>query len=268
MTVSEHLCHYSRLRGISNVEHQVPAVIRAVGLEAYADRMAHTLSGGNKRKLSLGIALTGNPPVILLDEPSSGLDAAAKRIMWRTLETIVPGRSILLTTHSMEEADALANRAGIMARRMLALGSTEKLRHRFGDTLHVHLVSKTAPHSSAEEMEALRVWVLNNFSGATVEQETYHGQMRFSMPSSAVPMLVGGSNTTESARGRLLIMLEEQKEYLGVAHYSVSPTTLNEVFLNIVGKHDVQEEGYNRAEERTETQGKKPWWKSKALWGF
>jgi ABC-type multidrug transport system ATPase subunit len=264
MTVSEHLRHYSRLRGISDVDHQVPAVIRAVGLEAYADVMAHTLSGGNKRKLSLGIALTGNPPAILLDEPSSGLDAAAKRIMWRTLETIVPGRSILLTTHSMEEADALANRAGIMARRMLALGSTEKLRHRFGDTLHVHLVSKTAPHSPASEMEALRVWVLNNFPGATVEQETYHGQMRFSMPSSAVPMLLsGGSNTTESARGRLLIMLEEQKDYLGIAHHSVSPTTLNEVFLNIVGKHDVQEEGYNRAEEGV----KKPWWK-KNIWEF
>ncbi|KAM0252803.1 hypothetical protein ACHAQJ_007542 [Trichoderma viride] len=265
MTVNEHLRHYSRLRGISDVDHQVPAVIRAVGLEAYADVMAHTLSGGNKRKLSLGIALTGNPPVILLDEPSSGLDAAAKRIMWRTLETIVPGRSILLTTHSMEEADALANRAGIMARRMLALGSTEKLRHRFGDTLHVHLVSKTAPHSPASEMEALRVWVLNSFPGAVVEQETYHGQMRFSMPSSAVPMLGGGStNTTESARGRLLIMLEEQKDYIGIAHHSISPTTLNEVFLNIVGKHDVQEEGYNRAEEGTG----RPWWKSKYIWLF
>lgn len=266
MTVSEHLRHYSRLRGISDIDHQVPAVIRAVGLEAYADVMAHTLSGGNKRKLSLGIALTGNPPVILLDEPSSGLDAAAKRIMWRTLETIVPGRSILLTTHSMEEADALANRAGIMARRMLALGSTEHLRHRFGDTLHVHLVTKTAPHSPVSEMEALRVWVLNNFPGATVEQETYHGQMRFSMPSSAVPMLGGSSHTStsESARGRLLIMLEEQKEYLGIAHHSVSPTTLNEVFLNIVGKHDVQEEGYNRADEASE----KPWWKSKIIRGF
>ncbi|RFU78546.1 abc transporter [Trichoderma arundinaceum] len=264
MTVSEHLRHYSRLRGISDVGHQVPAVIRAVGLEAYANVMAHTLSGGNKRKLSLGIALTGNPPVILLDEPSSGLDAAAKRIMWRTLETIVPGRSILLTTHSMEEADALANRAGIMARRMLALGSTESLRHRFGDTLHVHLVSKTAPHSPASEMEALRVWVLNNFPGATVEQETYHGQMRFSMPSSAVPTLGGSSNTNESARGRLLIMLEEQKDYLGIAHHSVSPTTLNEVFLNIVGKHDVQEEGYHRAGEGGDS---RPWWRSKYILG-
>ncbi|KAK4069218.1 hypothetical protein Trihar35433_5797 [Trichoderma harzianum] len=265
MTVSEHLRHYSRLRGISDINHQVPAVIRAVGLEAYADVMAHTLSGGNKRKLSLGIALTGNPPVILLDEPSSGLDAAAKRIMWRTLEAIVPGRSILLTTHSMEEADALANRAGIMARRMLALGTTDKLRHRFGDTLHVHLVSETAPHSSEEEMDNLRAWVLNNFPGASVEQETYHGQMRFSMPSSAVLVQGGVASSSESARGRLLIMLEEQKQYLGIAHHSVSPTTLNEVFLNIVGKHDVQEEGYNN---RTDEVAKKPWWKSKYIWGF
>ncbi|PTB64675.1 P-loop containing nucleoside triphosphate hydrolase protein [Trichoderma citrinoviride] len=269
MTVREHLRHYSRLRGIPDVDHQVPAVLLAVGLEAYADVMAHTLSGGNKRKLSLGIALTGNPPVMLLDEPSSGLDAAAKRIMWRTLEAIVPGRSILLTTHSMEEADALATRAGIMARRMLALGSTDALRHRFGDTLHVHLVAATAPHSSAAEMDALRAWVLNNFPGAEVEQETFHGQMRFSMPSSAVPPLpvgagAGAANTSESARGRLLIMLEEQKGYLGVAHYSVSPTTLNEVFLNIVGKHDVQEEGY------TTTDGgeKKPWWKSRIMRRF
>ncbi|KAL6866739.1 P-loop containing nucleoside triphosphate hydrolase protein [Trichoderma novae-zelandiae] len=269
MTVREHLRHYSRLRGIADVDHQVPAVLRAVGLDAYADVMAHTLSGGNKRKLSLGIALTGNPPVILLDEPSSGLDAAAKRTMWRTLEAIVPGRSILLTTHSMEEADALASRAGIMARRMLALGSTDKLRHRFGDTLHVHLVAKTAPHSSAAEMDALRAWVLNSFPGATVEHETFHGQVRFSMPSSAVPLPLpaggGPADASESARGRLLVMLEEQKGYLGVAHYSVSPTTLNEVFLNIVGKHDVQEEGYNNTADEGE---RKPWWKSKYIRGF
>lgn len=271
MTVREHLTHYSRLRGISDVGHQVPAVMRAVGLELYADVMAHTLSGGNKRKLSLGIALTGNPPVILLDEPSSGLDAAAKRIMWRTLESIVPGRSILLTTHSMEEADALAHRAGIMARRMLALGATQKLRERFGDTLHVHLVSKTAPHSSDMEMEQMRAWVLSTFPGAEVEQSTFHGQMRFSVPSASIPGIqphplsghANDSNST-SAIGRLLIILEHHKEDLGIAHHSVSPTTLNQVFLAIVGQHDVKEEGYrddNDSEDR-------PWWKSKWIWGF
>ncbi|TQV92671.1 ABC transporter [Cordyceps javanica] len=265
MTVVEHLQHYARVRGIADVDQQVAAVLRAVGLEAYAGVMAHTLSGGNKRKLSLAIALTGNPSVILLDEPSSGLDAAAKRIMWRTLEAVVPGRSILLTTHSMEEADTLATRAGIMARRMLALGGTEQLCHKFGDTLHVHMVSRTAPHSSDEEMQQIQAWAMETFPGAQIEQETFHGQMRFSVPASSVPAssvpasassggATGSGSGSSSAIGQLLLILEENRERLGVAHHSVSPTTLNEVFLTIVGKYDVQEEG-EAAPKKT------PWWK-------
>ncbi|KAI1387464.1 P-loop containing nucleoside triphosphate hydrolase protein [Hypoxylon trugodes] len=270
MTVLEHLRFYARIRGIPDIEHNVRAVLRAVGLEAFSTRMAHALSGGNKRKLSLGIALMGNPSVVLLDEPSSGLDAAAKRIMWQTLHSIVPGRSILLTTHSMEEADALASRAGILARRMLAMGTTEGLRQRFGDALHVHLVSKSAPYSTPEEMERVRTWVLNKWPGAEVEQKTYHGQMRFSVPASAVlaPATTDNSEREDgseiesvtdagvgssSAIGRLIVILEEHKEELGVEHYSCTPTTLDQVFLTIVGQHNVQEEGYSEAK-------KKNWW--------
>lgn len=258
MTVLEHLRFYARIRGIPDVDHNVRAVLRAVGLEAFSTRMAHALSGGNKRKLSLGIALMGNPSVVLLDEPSSGLDAAAKRIMWRTLHSIVPGRSILLTTHSMEEADALASRAGILAKRMLAMGSTESLRRRFGDALHVHLVSRTAPHSSPEEMQRVRDWVLDTWPGADVESATYHGQMRFSVPASAVAgaSADSGGGSASSAVGRLIVILEEHKDELGIEHFSCTPTTLDQVFLTIVGQHNVQEEGYSEK--------KKPWWK----WGW
>ncbi|WYZ43953.1 hypothetical protein EsH8_VII_000389 [Colletotrichum jinshuiense] len=274
MTVLEHLRHYARLRGIANVEQQAHAVVRAVGLESHVNVMAQHLSGGNKRKLSLGIALTGNPSVILLDEPSSGLDAAAKRIMWRTLSTIVPGRSILLTTHSMEEANALANRAGIIAQRMLAVGEVEQLQSKFGDSLYVHLVSRTAPYSTAEEMNRMREWILEMFPTSRVEPETYHGQMRFSVSASNV--LERGQERSRSrnagpdeqsnglsAIGQLILMLEENKDRLGIEHHSVSPTTLNDVFLAIVGQHDVQEEGY-----RTPTAEKKkfPW--RKVLLGF
>ena len=257
MTVVEHLQHYARLRGIDDVDRQVDAVVRAVGLEAFTNTMAPHLSGGNKRKLSLAIALTGNPSVILLDEPSSGLDAAAKRIMWRTLETIVPGRAILLTTHSMEEADALASRAGILARRMLAMGGVNALRNRFGDSLYVHLVSASAPHSTADEMARMRAWVQHMFPGAQIEPDTYHGQMRFSVPASEVlersrasnpPMQQGNSDA--SAIGQLIVMLEENKRALGIEHHSVSPTTLNDVFLSIVGQHNVQEEGYEGGDKQ------------------
>lgn len=79
MTVTEHLVFYARIRGVEDVDYNVEEVIRAVGLDEFRFRIAEKLSGGNKRKLSLAIALMGNPAVLLLDEPSSGMDAAAKR---------------------------------------------------------------------------------------------------------------------------------------------------------------------------------------------
>ncbi|KAM7204918.1 hypothetical protein V8F20_003380 [Naviculisporaceae sp. PSN 640] len=276
MTVREHLRFYARVRGIPDIEHNVNAIINAVGLQAFRDRQALALSGGNKRKLSLGIALMGNPTVLLLDEPSSGLDAAAKRIMWRTLASTVTGRSILLTTHSMEEADALAGRAGILAKRMLALGTIDQLRARFGDQLHVHLVCRGAPRTSDADVERIRSWILRTFAGdgVDVEDKTYHGQMRFSVSSKAVlgltgeetkPGRLGGDDITttgkkesnwtdsQSAIGKLVVLLEENKDSLGIEHYSVTPTTLDQVFLTVVGKHNVREEGY-------EDKGKKKWW--------
>ncbi|KAI9788547.1 MAG: hypothetical protein M1835_002205, partial [Candelina submexicana] len=171
MTVVEHLRFYARVRGVEAVEHNVQEVIKAVGLQAYSSRMAAKLSGGNKRKLSLGIALMGNPSVLLLDEPSSGMDAAAKRVMWRTLASVVTGRSIVLTTHSMEEADALADRAGIMAKRMLALGTSDHLRRKHGDAYHVHLVTTSAPHTSVEDMERIKMWIEERFEGSVVEDK-------------------------------------------------------------------------------------------------
>ncbi|KAH6843130.1 hypothetical protein B0I37DRAFT_212872 [Chaetomium sp. MPI-CAGE-AT-0009] len=269
MTVEEHLRFYARVRGIPDVEHNVDAVIRAVGLSAFRTRQAHALSGGNKRKLSLGIALMGNPTVLLLDEPSSGLDAAAKRVMWRTLAATVPGRSLLLTTHSMEEADALAGRAGILAKRMLALGAVDTLRHRFGDRLHVHLVCRGAPRTPDADVERVRSWVLAALEGADVEQKTYHGQMRFTVPLAALGAEGEGEGRDEiqragssslgsgSAIGKLVVLLEENREALGIEHYSVSPTTLDQVFLTVVGAHNVKEEGYQ------EEAKKKAWWR----WG-
>lgn len=268
MTVLEHLRFYARVRGIpaDGIEFNVEQVIKAVGLTAFRDRMALALSGGNKRKLSLGIALMGNPTVVLLDEPSSGLDAAAKRIMWRTLAETVPGRSILLTTHSMEEADALAGRAGILAKRMLAMGTVDSLRKRFGDTLHVHLVCRGAPRTSDAQIANIHDWIEHTFGAAAeLEGKTYHGQMRFSVPAATVLSLTTAvqngrgadkgmaaediqktetKQSTTSAIGKLVVLLEEQRERLAVEHFSVSPTTLDQVFLEVVGRHDVKEEGY------------------------
>ncbi|KAI9887393.1 MAG: hypothetical protein M1823_000818 [Watsoniomyces obsoletus] len=255
MTAIEHLRFYARVRGVADVEHNVREVIQAVGLQSFSTRTAAKLSGGNKRKLSLAIALLGNPSVLLLDEPSSGMDAASKRVMWKTLAAVAPDRSILLTTHSMEEADALANRAGIMATRMLALGTTDYLRQKYGDAYHVHLITKTAPHTSTEEMERIRAWVSMNFAGAEIEAKTYHGQLRFSIPARAhvngvqhKSYAADGSiehhapATPRSSISALFNLLETHKHELGLEYYSVSHTTLDQVFLTIIGKHNVSEE--------------------------
>lgn len=153
LTVTESLRFYARVRGIADPSHNVDTVIRAFGLEPYRHRLAQKLSGGTKRKLSLAIALIGNPSVLLLDEPSSGLDAKSKRVMWKTLSGLKEGRSMVLTTHSMEEADALADRAGVMSGRMLALGTCEALRRRWGDVWRVQCVLRSAPCTGTGEME-------------------------------------------------------------------------------------------------------------------
>ena len=264
MTVLEHLRFYARVRGVDDVEHNVREVIRAVGLGPFQHRMAFALSGGNKRKLSLAIALMGNPSVLLLDEPSSGMDVCAKRVMWKTLASVVPGRSLVLTTHSMEEADALADRAGIMGKKMLALGTSEGLRRKHGDRYHVHLIMKTAPHTSDGDMMVVKEWIISNLEGAVVEDKTFHGQLRFSVPASrstSEPTKVAGSSTdiiqsandrdaTRSGIGALFTMLEAHKEKLGFEYYSVSQTTLDQVFLAIVGKHNIEEENYGQRPQK------------------
>lgn len=265
MTVLEHLHFYARIRGVTGVEHNTRKVITAVGLDNFAHRMAAKLSGGNKRKLSLAIALMGNPLVLLLDEPSSGMDVCAKRLMWRTLASVVPGRSLVLTTHSMEEADVLADRAGIMGKKMLALGTSEYLRRRHGDRYHVHLITSTAPHTSQEEMDRIKAWISTNLEGAIVEQKTFHGQLRFSVPAHSspsttsevessddaiVPRVAKSDLDSQSGIGALFTLLEAHKQTLGFEYYSVSPTTLDQVFLSIVGKHNIEEENYAVAEKR------------------
>jgi ATP-binding cassette subfamily A (ABC1) protein 3 len=81
----------------------------------------------------------------------------------------------------MEEAEALADRAGIMDRRMLAVGTVGHLRQRYGDSYTIHLVSRSAPHTSDEEMERLRRWVVSNFADAVLEDKSMHGQLKFSV---------------------------------------------------------------------------------------
>ena len=86
-------------------------------LEEYEKKYASKLSNGNKRKLSVAMAMIGNPPIVFLDEPSTGMDPKAKRFMWDIISKISALRkksAVILTTHSMEEAEALSTKLSIM----------------------------------------------------------------------------------------------------------------------------------------------------------
>jgi len=119
MTVLEHLKFYSRIKGV--LRNMRPPIIKRImkemDLEEFSNVQVQTLSGGNKRKLSVAMAMIGNPPIVFLDEPSTGMDPRAKRFMWTIISRISTLRkksTVILTTHSMEEAEALCTKMGIM----------------------------------------------------------------------------------------------------------------------------------------------------------
>lgn len=141
LTVREHLVLFSHLKGlpIPQVEHEVELFLERMNLTVHQHKLTNTLSAGNKRKLSAALALLGRPRVIFLDEPSSGMDPAARRFMWEVIREVADGGcSVLLTTHSMEECEALCAKIGVLvAGRLMCLGSAQHLKAKFGTGFRV-----------------------------------------------------------------------------------------------------------------------------------
>lgn len=261
LTARQHLEFYARIHGVkgkASVRANAETAMARVGLTEHADKQAAKLSGGNRRKLSLAIALMGDPAVLILDEPSSAMDAAAKRQMWKVLaEEIAPGRSVLLTTHSMEEADALATRAAILSGKLLAVGTTQTLRERYSNLYHVDLVLATAPNSPPAEMAFVENWVRERFPDSKFEGVNVGGQIKFVVPVDSVAGegpeeqsredkvlhvvpaggdlgVRGAPKKNGSGVGRVIEVLEAHKEELGLQDYSIGAPTLERVFLSVV----------------------------------
>nr|XP_016457217.1 PREDICTED: ABC transporter A family member 1-like isoform X1 [Nicotiana tabacum] len=150
LTVKEHLEIFADVKGVPEdaKEKAVTEMVDEVGLADKLNTVVKALSGGMKRKLSLGIALIGNSKVIILDEPTSGMDPYSMRLTWQLIKRKKKGRIILLTTHSMDEADVLGDRIAIMANGSLkCCGSSIFLKHQYGVGYTLTLV-KTAPGAS------------------------------------------------------------------------------------------------------------------------
>lgn len=142
LTVCEHLEIYAQMKGVHKSQVKswalhIAELVSLSNLDLYL-RKAKELSGGMRRRLSIGISLLSHPKVLFLDEPTTGLDPDVKRSIWNIIESMRQDRCILLTTHAMDEAEALCNRIGIMAKgSLLCIGTQNHLRSRYGDTFEL-----------------------------------------------------------------------------------------------------------------------------------
>lgn len=133
LTVQENLELMAALYGRRDARRRAEAVLGQLGLESVAGRRAKTLSGGWQRRLSIAMALVSEPRVLFLDEPTLGLDVLARRELWTVIEWLKESTTVILTTHYLEEAEALASRIGVMAQgRLCAIGTAASLRERTG----------------------------------------------------------------------------------------------------------------------------------------
>ncbi|KAJ8408338.1 hypothetical protein AAFF_G00257520 [Aldrovandia affinis] len=219
LTGREHLEFYARLRGVQ--EEAVAKVaqwgVKKLGLTQYSEREAGGYSGGNKRKLSTAISLIGAPPVIFLDEPTTGMDPKAKRFLWNCILSVIKeGRAVILTSHSMEECEALCTRMAIMVNgRFRCLGSVQHLKNRFGDGYTI-ILRLSEP---SEEPCPVDSYIRTSFPGIELK-ERHQNVLQYQLPSQTCSL------------AHVFDVLSNNGEELGIADYSVSQTTLDQVFVN------------------------------------
>eukprot|EP00727_Mastigamoeba_balamuthi_P001603 m51a1_g1144 hypothetical protein (1128) ;mRNA; r:261719-266744 len=223
LTAREHLEIIGRLKGVAadKLAEEIETRLKDVALWEVADRAAGTFSGGMKRRLSVAISCVGDPKLLLLDEPTTGLDPVSRRQMWTSLQRLRTGRAVLLTTHSMEEAEALGDRIAIMRRGCLqCVGTAFELKARHGAGYALHVIARQGSEARAKELVAK------------------------SLPAAAVVTSMGTSIKygvpCESVRDLSALLVEMQRELRGpaghefpISEWGVSQTTLEEVFLKL-----------------------------------
>ncbi|CAM1313391.1 ABCA3 (predicted) [Pycnogonum litorale] len=219
LTVKEHLKFFCTLKGWSGkmVTLETDRMIEAMGLKDKVNALSKTLSGGMKRKLSVGLALCAGSKVVMLDEPSSGMDPSARRSTWDLLESEKKDRTVLLTTHYMEEADVLGDRIAIMANGQLqCCGSSMFLKKKYGAGYHMVLIR--SPLCDTEIVSRL---ITDHVPNAELESNM-GAELSYILP-----------HESSEHFQNLFQEIEDRKEELGINGYGASITTMEEVFIKV-----------------------------------
>ncbi|KAL3853222.1 hypothetical protein ACJMK2_016778 [Sinanodonta woodiana] len=227
LTVKEHLEFFAQLKGSEkkNLKAEVDEMIRVLGLEAKRNALSSTLSGGQKRKLSVGIALIAGSKIVILDEPTSGMDPAARRQTWEILQKFRSGRTMILTTHFMDEADILGDRIAIMSNGVVkCAGKSMFLKRIFGAGYHMVMVkNKTC---NVDRVTA----VVNNYVPTATLESEISAEVSYLLP------------FDQSSKFEALFQeIESKMVELGITSFGTSATTMEEVFLKVSESADDEE---------------------------
>jgi len=223
LTARETIKVYGLIKGLSgeDLESQSQTMIDKLLLTDYQDKCAGTYSGGNKRKLSVSIALIGEPPIVFLDEPSTGIDPVARRFMWNFISETMNGRSVILTTHSMEECEALCHRIGILVNGQLTcIGTSQHLKSRFGNAFEV-----TITMSKQGDEDRLLERFRGEFNTVT-KQECHNVTLKVKIDKGSYEL------------PEIFERLSNAKERMGFESFAVQQTSLEQVFIQMAGEQE------------------------------
>jgi len=235
LTIAEHLSFFFRLTGYpssSPLHVHVMNLVEKVGLADHMHKRAKELSGGMKRRLSIANAIVGDPSLLLLDEPTTGLDPESRREVWDILNDASRGRATLVSTHSMDEADLLCDRIGIMSRgRLVSLGNQQYLKSRYGNGY-----SLTLTVDSKREMMA-REFIQSLYPNARLEGN-FAGMLSYLVPFQDIDLAT------------LFERMSKESARYGIKEWGVNQTSLEAVFLSIVQRDEPKDgdEGEQAAE--------------------
>ncbi|XP_025135150.3 ATP-binding cassette sub-family A member 10 isoform X7 [Bubalus bubalis] len=221
LMVREHLDLYSAVKGLTKEEAalSVSRLADALKLQDQMALPAKALPEGAKRKLSFALSVLGSPAVLLLDEPTTGMDPEGQLQMWQAIQAIVKSsaRGALLTTHSMAEAEAVCDRVAIMVSgRLRCIGSVQHLKSKFGKDYLLEVKVK-----ALTLVEPLHMEILKLFPQAA-RQERYSFVMTYKLPIEDVHPL-----------SQTFSKLEAVKQAFNLEEYSLSQATLQQVFLEL-----------------------------------
>ncbi|XP_045038372.2 ATP-binding cassette sub-family A member 9 isoform X2 [Desmodus rotundus] len=221
LTVRQHLDVFAAVKGLRKADATVAItrLVDALKLQDQQKQPVRALSEGIKRKLCFALSMLGSPSVVLLDEPSTGMDPEGQQQMWQAIRATIRNteRGALLTTHYMAEAEALCDRVAIMVSgRLRCIGSIQHLKSKFGKDYLLEMKVKPLAH-----VEPLHTEILRLFPQAA-RQERYSSLMVYKLPVEDVRPL-----------SQAFFKLEIVKQSFDLEEYSLSQSTLEQVFLEL-----------------------------------